>query len=98
MMVRSFYLCAVITCLCCVPARSQSRKAPPGMFKEVDDVIVDHALIIHDKQLFIDDDVIADLQGVEKVLNQPVKHLRNPILRTDKKTRIRYHLRCGCAR
>ena len=42
--------------------------------RDLDDVIVGHALIIHDKQLFIDDYVIADLQGVKKVLNRPVKH------------------------
>ena len=85
MLVRLFYLPTVIICLCCAPAEAQNRKAPPGMFKDLDDVIVGHALIIHDRQLFIDDYVIADLQGVKKVLNRPVKHPRNPIMRKDTK-------------
>ena len=42
-------------------------------------------LVLHGKQLFIDDYVIADLKGVRKVLNQPVKHPRNPIMRKHKR-------------
>ena len=85
MVFRLFHLATAISCLCFVPAQAQSRKAPPGMFKDLDDVIVGDALIVHDKQLFIDDYVIADLQGVQKVLNQPVKHPRNPIMKKDQK-------------
>ena len=43
------------------------------------------ALVLHGKQLFIDDYVIANLKGVRKVLNQPVKQPRNPILRKHKR-------------
>ncbi len=83
MFVRLFYLASLITCLCCAPAQAQHRKAPPGMFRDLDDAIAGNALILHDKQLFIDDYVISKLQGVKKVLNQPVKHPRNPIVTTD---------------
>ena len=51
------------------------------MFKDLDDAIAGDALILHGKQLFIDDYVIAELKGVKKVLNQPVKHPNNPLLR-----------------
>ena len=33
---------------------AQSRQAPPGMFKELDDEIVGKAIVLHGKQLFID--------------------------------------------
>lgn len=66
------------------PALAQSLKAPPGMFKDLDDEILGKALIIHGKQLFIDDHVVGDMKGVRKQLNQPVKHPRNPLLRKDK--------------
>ena len=36
-------------------------------------------------QLFIDDYVIGELKGVRKVLNQPVKHADNPIMRQHKR-------------
>ena len=65
-------------------ADAQHRQAPPGMFKDLDDEILGDALIIHDKQLFIDDYVIDDMQGVRKRLNQPVKHPENPILVRDR--------------
>ncbi|MSR60391.1 MAG: hypothetical protein EXS05_22585 [Planctomycetaceae bacterium] len=65
------------------PLRAQSRQAPPGMFKDLDDEILGDALIIHGKQLFIDDFVISELQGVQKTLNQPVKHPQNPVLIQD---------------
>lgn len=66
------------------PLPAQSRQAPPGMFKDLDDEILGDALIIHGKQLFIDDYVIGDLDGVERKLNQPVKHPQNPVLRRDR--------------
>ena len=84
MFIRLICLSSLMTCLCCAPAHAQSRKAPPGMFKDLDDAIAGDALIIHGKQFFIDDYVIANLQGVKKVLNQPVKQPRNPIMRKDK--------------
>ncbi len=58
-------------------------EAPPGMFKDLDDRIVGEALMIHGKQLFIDDYVIEDLRGGTKVLNQPVKHPNNPLVVPD---------------
>ncbi len=78
---RSTHLAWLVMCLVTVSAEAQFRKAPPGMFKELDDVIVGNALIIHGKQLFIDDHVVEEMTGVRKVLNQPVKHPRNPVLR-----------------
>ena len=68
----------------CSPILAQHRQAPPGMFKDLDDEILGQALVIHGKQLFIDDCVIEDLQGAKRVLNQPVKHAGNPLLRKDK--------------
>ena len=78
------YLTSLMTCLCCAAAEAQQRKAPPGVFKDLDDNILGDAVLINGKQLFIDDYVIEKLNGVEKVLNQPVKHSRNPIVTTDK--------------
>ena len=33
---------------------AQSRQAPPGMYKELDDLNLGQAVILHGKQLFID--------------------------------------------
>ncbi len=62
----------------------KSLKAPPGLFKDLNDEIVADAIIINGKQLFIDDYIIEELKGAEKVLNQPVKHPRNPLVTPDK--------------
>ena len=62
----------------------KSLKAPPGLFKDLNDEIVGDAIIINGKQLFIDDYIIEELKGAEKVLNQPTKHPRNPLLVPDK--------------
>ena len=35
------------------------------------------------KSLFLDDHVIQDLKGLQRVMNQPVKHPENPILKPD---------------
>ena len=77
---RTLLTIGLVTCLCTSSLHAQFRKAPPGTFKELDDVIAGSALILHGKQLFIDNHVIAKLKGVRKVLNQPVKHPRNPLL------------------
>jgi len=58
-------------------------KAPPGLFKDLNDQIVGDAIIINGKQLFIDDYIIEELKGAQKVFNQPVKHPRNPLLVPD---------------
>lgn len=68
----------------CSLVLAQNRQAPPGMFKDLDDEIAAGALLIHDKQLFIDNYVIEELRGAKKVLNQPVKHPGNPVLRPEK--------------
>jgi len=64
-------------------ALAQSRKAPPGMFKDLNDEIAGDAILIHNKQLFIDDYVIGDMQGLKKQLNRPVKHMANPLVVKD---------------
>ena len=84
MFARCFFLSILLTCLWPHSAQAQHRKAPLGMFKDLDDAIVGNALILHGKQLFIDDYVIAELKGANKVLNQPVKHRKNPLLVRDR--------------
>ena len=59
-------------------------KAPPGMFKDLNDEILGDAIIINGKQLFIDDYIIAEIKGAEKKLNQPTKHAKNPMIVADK--------------
>lgn len=66
------------------PARGGALKAPPGLFKDVNDQIVGDAIIINGKQLFIDDHLIEELDGAERVLNQPVKHPGNPLVVKDR--------------
>ena len=56
------------------------------MFKDLDDQIVGEAMVIHGKQLFIDDHLVGELQGARKVLNQPVKHPKNPLILRDRKS------------
>lgn len=67
-------------------AWTQARKAPPGMFKDLDDQIVGEAMVIHGKQLFIDDYLVGELRGATKVLHQPVKHPKNPLILRDRKS------------
>lgn len=62
------------------PIVAQARQAPPGMYKDLDGAIAGNAIILHEKQLFIDDYLIAELNGVSKTLNQPAKHPSNPLL------------------
>jgi hypothetical protein len=61
-----------------------SLQAPPGMFKDLNDEILGDAIIVRSKQLFIDDYIIGELKGAEKVLNQPTKHPGNPLIVPDK--------------
>jgi len=67
----------------CSVSFGKSLKAPPGMFKDLNDGILGDAIIINGKQLFIDDYIIGELTGAEKVLNQPVKHAKNPLIVPD---------------
>ncbi|MDA0589859.1 MAG: hypothetical protein O3C17_17800 [Planctomycetota bacterium] len=85
-MVNAFRIAIVsgITALWLASPHLAQRQAPPGMFKDLDDEILGDALVIHGKQLFIDDYVIGELQGVQKTLNQPVKHPQNPVLKRDR--------------
>ena len=77
-------LAAVVVSLFASAASGKSLKAPPGLFKDINDKIVGDAIIIRGKQLFIDDYIIGTLRGVKKVLNQPTKHPKNPLLVPDK--------------
>lgn len=63
---------------------AQGRQAPPGMFKDLDDEKLGEALLIHGKQMFVDDYIIDDMQGVEKRLHQAVKYPENPVLERDR--------------
>src|SRR5262245_56230050 len=80
----SFLGLSLVVWLAGTPAQAQDRKAPPGMFRDLDDESVGKAMVIHGKQLFIDDHIIDEIKGAKKVLNQPVKHARNPLIRRDK--------------
>lgn len=60
------------------------RKAPPGLFKDVNDATIHGAVLLRGKQLFIDDYLIEDLQNARKRLNRPVKHPGNPLLVKDR--------------
>jgi hypothetical protein len=59
-------------------------KAPPGLFKQLDDQIVGDVILIGGKQLFVDELLIEKLEGVTRALNQPVKHPKNPFITLDK--------------
>jgi hypothetical protein len=74
---------AVLVCSMVVPVSAGHLEAPTGMFKDLNDEILGDAINLNGKQLFIDDYIVEELSGVEKVLNQPVKHPRNPLLGTD---------------
>ena len=54
------------------------------LFKDLNDKLVGDAVILRGRQLFIDDYIIENLEGARKVLNQPVKHPRNPLIVADK--------------
>ncbi|MFN0197508.1 MAG: hypothetical protein ACKVT0_12255, partial [Planctomycetaceae bacterium] len=84
MFIRTTLFSLALMFACCTSASAQSRQAPPGMFKDLDDEILSDALIVHGTQLFIDDDLIGDMQGLRKQLNQPVKYENNPVLKRDK--------------
>ncbi|MDC0175407.1 hypothetical protein OAJ60_00585 [Planctomycetaceae bacterium] len=54
------------------------------LFKDLNDGLVGDAIVLNGRQLFIDQHVIEDIQGAKRVLNQPIKHPRNPLLVADK--------------
>jgi hypothetical protein len=77
-------IAAVLVCLAGSMVSGKSLKAPPGLFKDLNDEIVADAIIINGKQLFIDDYIIEELKGAEKVLNQPTKDPANPLIVPDR--------------
>jgi hypothetical protein len=81
---RTKFISLLVVSLCSIMAHAQDRQAPPGMFKELDDETAGKALLIHGKQLFIDDYVIEELTRATKTLHQPVKHPKNPLIRRDR--------------
>jgi hypothetical protein len=79
-------LCAAIIALPWIATMTSggTLKAPPGLFKQLDDRIVADAALINGKQLFVDEHLIENMEGVTRDLNQPVKHAGNPLIKTDK--------------
>ena len=75
---------AVLVLLGTSVVSGKALKAPPGLFKDLNDEIVAGAIIISGKQLFIDDYIIETIRGAKKVLNQPIKHPKNPLVVPDK--------------
>ena len=73
----------VIATICSIVSAGP-LKAPPGMFKDLNDTILCNAIIVEGKQLFIDDYIIEKLDRAEKILNQPTKHQNNPLIVPDK--------------
>lgn len=59
-------------------------KIPEGMFKDLTTHDLGEAVIVDEKQLFIDSHIISEATGVERVLHQPVKHVKNPLLLMEK--------------
>ena len=56
------------------------RKAPAGLFKNVNGSTVGNAVLLSGTELFIDDRLVESLDGARRQLNQPVKHEKNPVL------------------
>ena len=61
-----------------------SLQAPPGLFKDLNDEILGDAVILNGKQLFVEDWLIDEHEGVVRSLNQPVKHPDNPLMVPEK--------------
>lgn len=55
-------------------------KAPPGLFKIVNDSTVGDSVLLRGTELFIDDHLVESLEGTWRQLNQPIKHKDNPVL------------------
>ncbi len=81
---RFLLSCSLIALFLSSAASAQSRQAPPGMFKDLNDEIAGDAILIHGKQLFIDDYIIGELDGATKTRHQPIKHPKNPLMVPDK--------------
>ncbi len=71
-------------------ASAGAMEAPAGLFKDLNDQVLGDAVMINGKQLFVDDRIIGEHDGVARNLHQPVKHPKNPLMVPDKpwETRI----------
>ena len=65
-------------------AGGAALEAPPGLFRDLKNELVGGAIVIHGKQLFIDDSIVEALRGATRVLNQPEKYPANPLIVPDK--------------
>ncbi len=66
-------------------ARDNIREPPAsGPFRDLDDAILEDAVIVNGKELFIDDHIIQELKGARKVLKRAVKHPDNPLMVPDR--------------
>ena len=61
--------------------KGYGRKAPAGLFKNVNDSTVGQAIVLNGTELFIDNRLIQSMKGTWKKLNRPVKYAKNPVLR-----------------
>ena len=90
---RFFLLAMISVTLVDAPAASQDDrkynetqfagyglKAPPGLFKNVNDSTVGKAILLRGTELFVDDHFVESLVGARRQLNQPIKHKQNPVL------------------
>ena len=48
------FCCMFLTMLVGVPAHAQSRKAPQGLFKDLDETSLRGVIVLQSKQLFIE--------------------------------------------
>jgi hypothetical protein len=63
-------------------ATAQTDSAPSA-FRDLDDAILGDAVLLRSKELFVDNALIANMDGVRRVLHQPVKHVGNPVIVPD---------------
>ncbi|MEX1233153.1 MAG: hypothetical protein WEB58_23080 [Planctomycetaceae bacterium] len=66
-----------------VPAGSLVGEAAPP-FRDLNGTTLNNALILNGKQLFIDDYLIAETDGVRRVMHQPMKYEKNPVIVPDR--------------
>ena len=59
MPLRCFHLTLLLTCLCAASLQAQSRKAPPGMFKDLDDVIAARDWVTIEAKLTVDGELVG---------------------------------------
>ena len=64
-----------------IAAREDKRSL---LFKELNEELAAGAPVLNGRQLFIDNYMVEEIKGAKKVLNQPVKHPRNPLIVADR--------------